>query len=76
MEGNASDGIRLDTISSFHASYNTLTGNFSSLNGGYGVNIQNVNCTKNIVDTSINYNNTSGTINDAGTSSVLGDNTG
>lgn len=67
ITGNTSDGIKLTASSSNCNFY----GSFISSNGGYGINIADSTSTNNYIVAPGFLNNTSGNINDAGTSTTI-----
>ena len=68
---NTSDGIKITATSDY---CKIVNGHFDT-NGGYGINIANANCDKNVVDGNSYNANVSGTLSDSGTGTVNGDNT-
>ena len=64
---NATDGIRLE-----QSDYNTIIGNHSQENAGYGINIYNTQCDNNLVIKNYLTENTTGSLNDSGTGTILG----
>lgn len=72
LEGNGGDGIRLTASSS-----QTIIAESNIYNNtGYGVNVVDSTSTKNTVSVNILTTNTSGSVNDAGTSTIIRGNSG
>jgi len=71
VQDNTSDGIKLTASSDF---CKVIGGHFDT-NGGYGVNVAAVADDKNVVTGNSFNANVSGTVNDAGTGSVVASNT-
>ena len=71
-KSNTSDGIKLTATSdNCKILAGTITGN-----GGYGINIAAATCDSNIIDQNNLATNTSGNLNDSGTTTVIGTNIG
>ena len=66
INNNDGDGIHL-----YNADYNSIIGNRTEGNGGYGINIFNAGCDNNLVVKNYCTGNTSGSINNAGTGTIL-----
>lgn len=72
ISSNTSDGIKLTAS----ATYCHIYGNDIQSNGGYGINVAVVGDTNTIITTNDFVSNTSGAVNDAGTTTVIRGNTG
>jgi len=67
VQGSGSDGINL-----YNAYRCVVVGNKSRDNGGYGINISNSGCNQNLIGKNHLTGNTAGSLNDAGTDTVIG----
>lgn len=63
---NVSDGIKLTSNADRIAMHNIMC----NTNGAYGINIANANCDKNTINSCFFNGNTSGTVNNLGTSTI------
>ena len=66
VQNNTSDGVKLTTNADRLALHNLAC----NTNGGYGINIANVNCDSNTISSCFFSGNVSGTVNNSGTSTI------
>jgi hypothetical protein len=70
--GNSSDAVKLTATSDY---CKIITSHFA-FNGGYGINVADSTCDDNIIGFNSFVTNSSGNLNDAGTNTQVGINTG